>query len=316
MSVKLRPREVVTCDLRNLQLEFSADADLHGISSLVWNEGDVELAREPFILNLYRMLATNTLMGEARARSHVVNTEFQNSAVMSMQPVIQLRWEPWEGHPVYLAATYSVGEPNMIDLVIEIEALAPISAYEVFLSSYFQPIVAPHVIIRRQRNARDDGTAVLSAITHSPFLYGHYVSFPRDTAAAALKYDGRWNHGSAPVIWATSPTYAVPMAIMAPSQANDSPNNNRNRGPVVIQMASTDTCFSVNTTYTSAEVDDIVSRHNAVYFSLFGSDLQGGERRTARLRTIVVPELPELHALLDLHWEFERENKTSSTGPK
>lgn len=316
MSLIQRPRDVIKHDLRNLKLDLTADGNRHGISSLIWKEGNVQLAKYPFVLNLYRMLESNGLLGEARDQPYSVSTDFRDSMNMPTQSAIRLSWEPWKGHPIRLSATYGVSEPNRIDLTIEIEALAPTGAYEVFLSSYFQLGLEPHVIIRQQQNARDTGTPVLHAVRHFPFVHGHYVTFPRDTAAALLKYDGRWQHGKAPVIWATSPTYAVPMAFMAPSRAREPASGDTNHGPVVIQMASRNTCFSVNTTYASSDPDDIVARHNAVYFSLFGLDLQEGDKRTANLRMIVVPELPTLDALLELHRQFESEQASPMVGSR
>lgn len=305
MTLAHHPKDVVTHALRDLRLEFSTDGTHHGISSLEWKDGGLQLAKAPFVLNLYRVLAANELLGEARNRPYSVTTQLRNSGTTSSHPAIRLSWEPWQEHPVRLSATYTLGEPNQIDLSIEIEALAAVRAYELFLSSYFDPVLEPHVIARQQRNAKDAGTPVLHAVKRSPFLYGHYVSFPRDTAAAALMYDGRWQHGKAPVLWATSPTFAVPMAIMARGQTGEGSSAGENPDPVVIQMASSASCFSVNATYASADPDDIVARHNAVYFSLFGSDLHEGEQRKAHLRMVVVPELPPLDALLDLHREFE-----------
>src|SRR5690606_7904311 len=128
-----------------------------------------------------------------------------------------------------------------------------------------------------------------------PYIKGHYLYFPRDSQAAATRLDGRWMNrktGQPIAPFVTGPCYGKPIGIMATDKL------------ALVQMADPDTCGAIGITYSSDEENDSIRRHNAVYITLFGEDLEPGEKRQGRIRQKLIKGKVELGSVLDLYENF------------
>ena len=121
----------------------------HGISQLVHKPSGVSIIHPKYsALNLFRLFATHTGLGEPRLFERTVRVEGDTLIV---------NWGPADEHFASIEARYQVKEPNLIDLTITVCAEATYESYEIFLSNYFDPPLLAHVYLATDRYTREPG---------------------------------------------------------------------------------------------------------------------------------------------------------------
>ena len=111
----------------------------HGISDLVHKPSGVSIIHPKYsALNLFRLFATHTGLGEPRLFERTVSVDGDTLTV---------HWGPADEHFASIEAVYQVKEPNLIDLTITVSAEATYESYEIFLSNYFDPPLLAHVYL-------------------------------------------------------------------------------------------------------------------------------------------------------------------------
>lgn len=274
--------------LENADMVLGADNGKHGLVSHRVPGIGYDLVRDPyFVLNLYRIMNEGRLRAIARQEPFVVSEESASG--------IRLQWEPTEANPCRMEAAYTIVDASTIDLILTIEAMKPLSGHELTVSSYFDFLLEPYAVLPRWPAKTDDSDMHLLKVEDHPYIKGHYVYFPRDNEAAYTHLDGRWldeKSGKPIAHFVTGPYYGRPIAVMG------------NEDVHVVQMADPAECGAIGITYSSPEESDSIRRHNALYFTLFGGDMQAGDRRTARLRQVTVTGKPNLEQLLGLYKQF------------
>lgn len=267
---------------------LGADREKHGLVSYRKQGIGFDLVREPyFALNLYRIMNGGCLSGIARTEPFRIESESANKLV--------LHWEPTPTNPCRMEAVYEIIDAATIDLTISIEAASPLSKHELSISSYFDFTLEPYAVLPSWPAKTGDGDMVLHKVEDHPLIRGHYVFLPRDNEAGHTLLDGRWINektGKPIAHFVTGPFYGRPIAIMS------------NEDVHVVQMADPSECSAVGITYSSLNEEDSIRKHNALYFTLFGSDLQQGERRTAVMRQVVLSGKPTLERTLELYDQF------------
>jgi hypothetical protein len=272
----------------NTELTLGADSGKHGLTSVKIGGQPFDLIRSPYFgLNLYRIMYGGRLRGYARTEPFRVKAEAENG--------ITLAWQSTRANPCRLEATYTVLDEFTVELAVSLEALEYLPNYELSVSTYFDFALEPYALIPPWPGKTDNADLRLLKLEDHPLVKGHYIYFPRDSKAAATLFDGRWidgNTGRPIAHFVSGPCYGRPIGIMASNELT------------AVQMADPATCSAISITYASDETDSI-RHHNAVYFTLFGCDLEPGDSKTARIRQTVLPGSPDKERILKLYSEFQ-----------
>lgn len=258
---------------------FNGEKNSQGFISLIHNATDKELAHTPGLLSFYRLLSANTRWP----------TDFRDrnrTAQLTDQGALLIHWPSEEGSPVQVSAIFNWRSPDTLDLGIEMIPSIDLRDGELFLSSYLDLSMKAYVYA--DATFMEPGQpAFLPGDVRGvdDLLYGAYLAFPRNGAAAQKLYDGRWERGLHPVHWAVTRFYKQPMLL---KQDTD--------GLGVLIMARPQDCFSVEMSY-NREPPDGIAGHSSAYLSLFGEDLHAGEPRRTTVRMKVGEKIDEVKAL-------------------
>lgn len=221
------------------------------------------------ILLPYRLLTRDGWHGEAREMPH---------EMVLVQDGFQLRWAASVAHPADLCITTRLGAPGVFDVVVEVEARALLPRYEVFYSNYFAQTLRAggYVAALPAESPAVPGWTPVFPVADAIFRE-MYVAFPRDEAGAELICDGRWQRGRHFTRFLPARYYAEPYAYY----------HHTKNGLALGLMASREDAYAVSMAYRAEEANDSVGQHNSLYLSLFGRDVQAGEKAVARLRMVV-----------------------------
>ena len=186
-----------------------------------------------------------------------------------------LTWSPTFQHQARLTATFSVEEPDSIDLDITVEGYTFYPDYELLISNYVAPTLSGGLFVKEHDLAHDAEREKIM-VTDSPAYHGMYPFFPRDERAAHVLTDGRGQKGRWYWRVACGRLYALPLGFATDGQVD------------VVLMGRPEDVSAVGVTY-SAEGDqyDGVARHHALYLSLFGKDLHPGDGWRTQVRLVV-----------------------------
>lgn len=276
-----------TYEFPDTKIIFGADQQKHGIVSLKMGDSPLEYIRDPYYgLNVYRLMSGGRLMAIARTEPFKVQESSDSS--------LTLDWEPTEAHPVKISVTYKISE-SIVDFTLHSETLAALTNYEISICTYFDFSLEPYAIIGRRPHSSEAADLQLLKVEDHPYIKGYYVCFPRDAYTTHIRTDGRWRNESTGQMIAhhvIGPYYGRPVAIMA------------NEDSYVVQMADSRYCNGIDTTYSSLDQKDNIMLHNALYFNLFGEDMQPGDRRTARMRQVLCKGKVDFEKVLELYDEF------------
>ncbi|MFB9756881.1 hypothetical protein ACFFNY_35390 [Paenibacillus hodogayensis] len=267
-----------TLRARDTAVVLGADRQRHGLVSLTAPGLERNVVREPyFALNLYRIMHGGRLAAIARYEPFEL--------VYATESGLKLAWQPTEANPCRLEAEYTIVDEATVDLKLFLEAQQPLSNYELTVSSYFDFALEPYSVVPSWPGKTAEDDLLLLKLEDHPYIKGHYVYLPRDNSAAHTLLDGRWldeKSGRPIAHFVTGPCYGVPAAVMGTESLH------------IVQAARPDECRAIGITYSSPDESDIIRQHNALYFTLFGGDLEPGDRRTAAIRQTLVAGPPTL----------------------
>jgi hypothetical protein len=247
--------------------EIRADGAYHGVAQLV----DVATGRQVIdprysALNLFKLMATNQCMGEPRAMQRITKCFPQ---------ALEVTWPATPTHKAEITARYEVIEPAAVDLTVTVRSQGTYPAYEVFVPSYFDKKLRPHVYLHAARGGSQPPDLVLPMV--SDVYRGTLLVFPRDAHAARHCLDGRWDRDepNTPIVQQTPVRrYAHCLAFFADLEQQ----------LAVVLMSHPRNAYAISTRYHAENDADRLTSYSAVDFSLFGDDLLPGDVRTARVR--------------------------------
>ena len=261
------------------------DGAYHGVTRLVDKRTGRQVIDPRYsALNLFKLMAVNLVMGQPR------NME---RTVQATPHWVEAEWTATETHRAEMTARYEVHRPNAVDLTVTVRSRGTYAGYELFLSSYFDKSLRPHVYLR----PRSGQAADLVVPTVNDVFRGTVLVFARDAHAARPCLDGRWDRKEGP-----TPTvqmcpvrhYARCVAFMA--------DPDRQLG--VVLMARPCDGYAISTRYHADREDDRLTTYSAFDLSLFGGDLVAGDERTVKVRLAVTPLDGELSQPVKLYEEF------------
>lgn len=252
----------------------------HGVVRLLHKATGVEFVHPLYaILNLYRFMAVDMAQGRPLGRG-LGDARLEPHDVDVGDDTVILRWPACTERRLETTLSYTFRQPNCIDMTVRTRAEADVAAFEVFLSSYFEPQLLPHVYLARDRfelldePRRFTDDPELVAIGVNDVFRGGVLVYPRDDAAARLCVDGRWDG-----IARFSPVrrYKLPLCFQTDVAGR----------VAAIHMGDDAACFAVSSGYASPDPLDRFHKHNPLYLSFFGEPLRPGDERVAHCRLVV-----------------------------
>jgi hypothetical protein len=207
------------------------------------------------LLSHYRVFTANKRYGTAA-------WDWPSEATLQTNGAVSVVWTEVAERPFKLEATYRWVAPNILDLETRVSAIAQLKSFETFLASYFSALFTNSMVYTT--SAQGD------LFVHATQSVGTWQCFPRDSTAAALFKDGRWQIEPNPVEWVRVSDLAHPIGLRRAPHEHIT---------VAIYSRSAD-CFAISTPY---EIED----HRSLYFSLFGGDVKPGETLVAKNRLVV-----------------------------
>ncbi len=258
----------------------------HGVIALRHKQTGAEFGHPEWsLLNIFRIMGADPGdsggmgddLGQPRSEEH----KFEVS-----DGALTLYWPPIPERRAAVSLKYEVGEEH-IDVTASVRMEAPYNRFDILLSSYNNPEVAPHVFLARDKFELTDvpgkftDEPELVKVTMHPATRGGVLIFPRDVDAVRTFADGRWD-----TLARFSPVRRYKLPLMF-HRAGD--------GPAAVWMTPPETCFAMGTGYDSPDPEDRFTHNNPSYFSLFGQDVRTGDELSATARLCVV-ELEDDHA--------------------
>lgn len=227
-----------------------------GLTDVVYVPTGARVDRGHGLLGHYRVFANGRRFGGGA-------WDWPSTATRLADGRVEVRWAATEDRPFALQAVYQLIRPGAVMVETQVEPLAELRGFEVFLASYFDPAFTNSFVAARHGQATGFATATPDR--------GEWQMFPRDAAARALAEDGRWQLEPHPVAW-TFPAELAGPTIRAHRRAPG-------RGLLATFSADISECFAVATPHQT-------EAHYSTYLSLFGRTLAAG--RTARAHVSLV----------------------------
>lgn len=246
----------------------------HGVTRLTDKRTGRQWIDERYsALNLFKLQSVNHCMGQPRENPREIAVSEKSVAV---------RWPATEAHRGEIVATYEVLEPDIIECTVSVRIAGAYAGYEVFMSSYFEKSARPNVYLK-SRFANEPDQRVTPGV--NDVFRNCLLVFPRDSNAAQLCVDGRWDRseGGVPVVQNIPVRhYARCLAFFSdPEQTS-----------AVTVMSHPRDAYALSTRYHADNEEDRQTSYSAVDFSLCGQDLADGDVRTMRVR-MALTELDE-----------------------
>ncbi len=254
---------------------------LHGLRHLSYKGHDLNAPeneagtkrRHQGHLNLYRVYGASETFGSLRD---------EHAHVEHLEDGARLTWEATEERPARFVATWRISPPAQIDVTIEATATRAIKNFEVLPATY-----VPHGILKGIY-LEEEGKPALTTFRPEPGRHEAYEFYPHGEKARDAQENTGRIHSSWK--WPTELREEV-AALPIVFGGNDDFH--------IIQFASPGETSGVCTTPTPESGDPNtdwtnVEKHSALYFSLFGRDVEAGETVVARIRQLVIdtPEDP------------------------
>ena len=253
------------------------DGKYHGVTGLIDKRTGKQVIDPRYsALNLFRLFSVNQGMGQPRTMERTTHVS---------SDWIEVKWPATDGHKGEITARYEVSSPNTIDLTVTVQVHGSYRGYELFLSSYFDKALRPHVYLKPQRRAGAEAEPELVLPTVNDVFRGTVLVFPRDVHAARRCLDGRWerNEWGAPTVqMCPARHYGHCLAFLTDAES-----------PLgVVLMSHPRYCYAISTRYHADDDADRLTTYSAFDLSLFGNDLLPGDQRTVKVR-LAVTELDD-----------------------
>lgn len=240
-----------------------------GLSDLIHVPTGTRLDGGTGLLGFYRIFTKDHRHGDAA-------WFWPSTAALAKDGSVCIVWAPGDDHPFEMSAVYRLTGKAIIDVAITVKPDKPLTGFEVFLASYFDKGLPTSSVYVKQNPLQDGKTGFLTALRDA----GVWQMFPRDKDAVSMIKDGRWTKHPHPVDWAIRPAYALPLGIRQKAAG----------GPGAVLMAPPKDCFALSTPYAG-------EGHYSLYLSLFGRNLDKGQKAAFKARLVFDPALTAEKAL-------------------
>jgi len=277
----------VEFDTEQMAGTIRLDGAYHGVTRLLDKRTGRQVVDPRYsALNLFKLHAVNQYMGQPRTMERV--TKLSPRAV-------EVTWPATPAHKAEITARYEVIDPAALDVTVTVRSQGTYPAYELFMPSYFDKALRPHVYLQVARGRGKPPELVLPVV--NDVFRGTMLVFPRDAHAARHCLDGRWDRdeGDAPIVPQTpARRYAHCLAFLTDCE----------KQVAAVLMADPRCCYAISTRYHADNDADRLTTYSAFDFSLFGHDLLPGDVRTARVRLALTALDGDMSQPLKLYQAF------------
>jgi hypothetical protein len=278
-------------DTARIQGTISLDGAYHGVTRLVDKRTGKQVIDPRYAaLNLFKLMSVNLVMGQPRNMPR---------SVRSASAWVEAIWPASEGHAGEVTARYALVRPDAVDLTVTVRSRGVYRGYELFLSSYFDKAMRPHVCLESARDREPQWVLP----TASDVFRGTVLVFPRDSHSAGHCLDGRWerSEGQVPVVQMCPVRhYGRCLAVMADPGGKSG----------VVLMSRPRDCYAISTRYHAENDADRLTSYSAFDLSLFGSDFSPGDEQTVKVRLAVTDLDAGMSQPLELYRAFLAEAAT------
>ena len=220
------------------------------------------------VFSPYRLLTSDARFGTAA-------WDWASKAELLADGAAKVHWSPDAVHPLEMTGVYRWAAADTLDLELTVKPQRDLRRFELFLASYFNGFPASLAWVQQPASAGGSGR-FMEAVK----AQGHWQTFPRDDAAAAIYGDGRWARPPNPVTWTIMPRLAAPLALRRDARS----------GLTALLMSRPKDCFGVSMPFGE-------DTHRSVYLSLFGGDLKAGQAASAGARLVIGKDISEDRAV-------------------
>lgn len=275
-------------DALEIQGTIRLDGAYHGVSRLVDKRSGRQLIDPRYsALNLFKLMSVNQVMGQPRTMQRTTRAG---------PDWVEVKWAPTDSHKGEVTARYEVREPNAVDVTVTVRSQGAYRGYELFMSSYFDKALRPHVYLAS--GGGKEPQWVLPTV--NDVFRGTVLVFPRDAHSARPCLDGRWdrNERSTPIVQMCPVRhYAHCLAVQADAEARLG----------VVLMSHPRHCYAISTRYHADEDADRLTTYSAFDLSLFGDDMLPGDERSVKVRLAVTALDEDMTQPLELYRAFVTE---------
>ena len=271
-------------DTDQIQGAIRVDGAYHGVTRLVDKRTGRQVIDPRYsALNLFKLMSVNQAMGQPRKMERTTRASSRS---------VEITWPATDAHHAEITARYEVPEPSAVDLTVTVRSRGTYRGYELFMSSYFDKVMRPHVHLQSRAAAPE-----LVLPTVSDVFRGTVLVFPRDAHGARRCLDGRWDrneHDTPTVQMCPVRRYADCLGFLT--------DPDEQLG--VVLMADPRDCYAISTRYYAEDDADRLTTYSAFDLSLFGDDLLPGTERRAKVRLAVIALDGDLSRPLELYRAF------------
>jgi hypothetical protein len=275
-------------DAREIQGTIRLDGAYHGVTRLVDKRtGNQVIDPRYSALNLFKLMSVNQVMGQPRTMQRTTRAG---------PDWVEVKWAPTDSHKGEVTARYEVHQPNAVDVTVTVRSQGTYRGYELFMSSYFDKALRPHVCLASGGGREPQW--VLPTVSDA--FRGTVLVFPRDAHSARPCLDGRWdrNERSTPIVqMCPVRRYAHCLAVQADAEGRLG----------VVLMSDPRHCYAISTRYHADDDADRLTTYSAFDLSLFGGDLLPGDERSVKVRLAVTPLDQDMTQPLELYRAFVTE---------
>jgi hypothetical protein len=218
---------------------------------------------------------------------------------------VEVTWPATEQHLGEIVARYEVRGPSAVEVTVGVRLDWAYPGYELFLSSYFDKVLRPHVYVKALRPGAAPDVIVP---TVNDAFRGAVLVFPRDANAAQRCVDGRWERkeGAVPFVQMVPVRrYAHPLSFMLDPDAK----------LAAVMMSRPADCYALSSRYFAENDADRPTSYSAFDHSLFGQDVAAGDQRIARVRLALTPLDAGMSQPLELYEAFLAERDDEPANP-
>ena len=248
----------------------------HGVRQLTYKNRDLNAPEPPVggkrrhqgLLNLYRVYSSTESFGSLRD---------DQAELKKLEDGAQLFWPASEDRPVAITGTWRITGPAQIDLWVEARPTVAIENFEILPAVYLPVHMTKAVYLE------GDQGAIISEIRPSESFGGahNYPFFPfGEQARAAQESSGRIHSD-----WKWKSVVPQSLAALPILFAEDD-------AVQVVLMADPDAISAVCATPLPFEGKpeewNSVEQHSALYFSMFGEDVEPGKTYNVHMRLLVI----------------------------
>jgi len=265
---------VFTFETERMEGTIGVEGKYFGVTRLMDKKSGRELLDSRYsALNLFKLMSVGDVRGMPREMERTWS---------SGPNWVEVEWSATERHRGVVRARYVVGE-SAVDLTVTVEADGSYEDYEVFLSSYFDGVMRPHVYLAPRPGKKEAPEWVMPSF--SGVFKDTLLAFPRDARAARICIDGRWEpsaHSGPTVPISPVRRYAECLAVMEDPEG----------GAGAVLMADPRGCYAISSRYFSDDKTKRQTSYSAFDLMLFGEDVEAGDERSVRVR-LAVTDLDE-----------------------